>query len=66
MPRLRTLMTKAYNLAMVPLGVVAIVAALAPCLVGVAWVVVAIRTKREDLPALANALAQALPGRRKR
>jgi hypothetical protein len=47
-------------------AVIAIVAALTRCLVGVAWVIVAVRARREDLPAIGNALAQALPGRGKR
>jgi hypothetical protein len=43
---------------MVPLDAVAI-AALAPCLVGLACVIAVIRARREDIPAVVAALAQA-------
>jgi hypothetical protein len=44
---------------MLPVEVVAI-AALAPCLIGIAWLILAIRTRREDIPAVMSALAKTL------
>jgi hypothetical protein len=58
MPRLHWSVGKVYNLAMVSLEVAATIAALAPCLIGVAYVVAVVRAERRDIPAVVRALTR--------